>query len=143
MSGEDLTPLENEAGGHRVQRVPPTEKRGRVHTSTVTVAITDPDSAPRIIHTPTGTVETRQGRHRDANYRDARTALEKRLTQHAKIKSKKNTDTKRREQVGSGMRADKTVTIQFQNNKAINHMTNKTITATAYMKGYMDNTWPE
>jgi len=143
VSGEDLTPLENEAGGHRVQRVPPTEKRGRVHTSTVTVAITDPDSAPRIIHTPTGTVETRQGRHRDANYRDARTALEKRLTQHAKIKSKKNTDTKRREQVGSGMRADKTVTIQFQNNKAINHMTNKTITATAYMKGYMDNTWPE
>lgn len=174
MSGEDLTPLENEAGGHRVQRVPPTEKRGRVHTSTVTVAITDPDSAPeftlrddeirvewfsgtgkggqhrnkhqnscRIIHTPTGTVETRQGRHRDANYRDARTALEKRLTQHAEIKSKKNTDTKRREQVGSGMRADKTVTIQFQNNKAINHMTNKTITATSYMKGYMDNTWPE
>lgn len=41
------------------------------------------------------------------------------------------------------MRADKTVTIQFQNNKATNHMTNKTITATSYMKGYMDNTWPE
>ena len=29
----------NEAGGHRWQRVPPTEKRGRVHTSTVTVAV--------------------------------------------------------------------------------------------------------
>lgn len=29
----------NEAGGHRYQRVPPTEKRGRVHTSTVTVAV--------------------------------------------------------------------------------------------------------
>lgn len=28
----------HEAGGHRYQRVPPTEKRGRVHTSTVTVA---------------------------------------------------------------------------------------------------------
>lgn len=28
-----------EAGGHRFQRVPPTEKRGRVHTSTVTVAV--------------------------------------------------------------------------------------------------------
>jgi len=28
-----------EAGGHRVQRVPPSEKRGRVHTSTVTVAV--------------------------------------------------------------------------------------------------------
>ena len=30
--------FKHEAGGHRFQRVPPTEKRGRVHTSTVTVA---------------------------------------------------------------------------------------------------------
>lgn len=29
----------DEAGGHRVQRVPPTERRGRVQTSTVTVAV--------------------------------------------------------------------------------------------------------
>ena len=28
-----------ETGGHRYQRVPPTERRGRVHTSTVTVAV--------------------------------------------------------------------------------------------------------
>lgn len=28
-----------EAGGHRWQRVPETEKRGRVHTSTITVAV--------------------------------------------------------------------------------------------------------
>lgn len=31
--------FEGEAGGHRWQRIPPTEKRGRVQTSTVTVAI--------------------------------------------------------------------------------------------------------
>jgi peptide chain release factor 1 len=30
-----------EAGGHRFQRVPPTEKRGRVQSSTITVAILD------------------------------------------------------------------------------------------------------
>jgi peptide chain release factor 1 len=29
----------HESGGHRWQRVPPNEKRGRVHTSTVTVAV--------------------------------------------------------------------------------------------------------
>jgi len=34
-----VTAFAHEAGGHRVQRVPPTEKRGRVHTSTVTVAV--------------------------------------------------------------------------------------------------------
>ena len=31
--------FKDEAGGHRWQRVPPNEKRGRVHTSTVTVAV--------------------------------------------------------------------------------------------------------
>ena len=29
----------NEAGGHRWQRIPPTERKGRVHTSTVTVSV--------------------------------------------------------------------------------------------------------
>lgn len=33
--------FENEAGGHRYQRVSPTERHGRVHTSTITVAILD------------------------------------------------------------------------------------------------------
>jgi peptide chain release factor 1 len=33
--------LDNECGGHRIQRVPPTERKGRVHTSTVTVAVID------------------------------------------------------------------------------------------------------
>lgn len=36
--------FQNESGGHRWQRVPPTEKRGRVQTSTVTVAVLDPDA---------------------------------------------------------------------------------------------------
>lgn len=36
--------FENEAGGHRFQRIPPTEKRGRVQTSTVTVAVLDPEA---------------------------------------------------------------------------------------------------
>lgn len=40
----------HEAGGHRWQRVPPTEKRGRVHTSTITVAVLDGTGAeaPRV-----------------------------------------------------------------------------------------------
>jgi peptide chain release factor 1 len=39
-----LNMFAGEAGGHRYQRVPPNEKRGRVHTSTVTVAVL-PESA--------------------------------------------------------------------------------------------------
>lgn len=41
MQGPDLSGLDNECGGHRIQRVPPTERKGRVHTSTVTVAVID------------------------------------------------------------------------------------------------------
>jgi peptide chain release factor 1 len=36
--------FQGESGGHRWQRIPPTEKRGRVQTSTVTVAVFDPDA---------------------------------------------------------------------------------------------------
>lgn len=37
-----------EPGGHRFQRVSPTEKRGRVHTSTITVAVLEPISIGEI-----------------------------------------------------------------------------------------------
>lgn len=33
------TAFKDESGGHRWQRIPPTERNGRVHTSTVTVAV--------------------------------------------------------------------------------------------------------
>ena len=40
VSGQSATDtFAHEAGGHRWQREPPTERRGRVHTSTVTVAV--------------------------------------------------------------------------------------------------------
>jgi len=45
IEGTDLSALDNEAGGHRIQRVPPTERKGRVHTSTVTVAVIDSEEA--------------------------------------------------------------------------------------------------
>src|SRR5665213_555784 len=42
VEGNNLQQLQNEAGGNRIQRTPPTERNGRVHTSTVTVAVMDP-----------------------------------------------------------------------------------------------------
>ncbi|HWA51699.1 MAG TPA: peptide chain release factor-like protein [Patescibacteria group bacterium] len=40
ITGENVFALlKNESGVHRVQRVPSTEKRGRIHTSTATVAV--------------------------------------------------------------------------------------------------------
>ena len=39
IDGRGAEGLDNEAGGHRVQRVPVTDRKGRVHSSTVTVAV--------------------------------------------------------------------------------------------------------
>jgi peptide chain release factor 1 len=39
VTGDDLTLLTSEAGGHQIQRVPPTERKGRVHTSSVIVSV--------------------------------------------------------------------------------------------------------
>ena len=47
IDGTDLDVWKNEAGGHRIQRIPPTEKKGRVHTSTVTVAVIEDAARPR------------------------------------------------------------------------------------------------
>jgi len=41
IEGKKVKMFENEAGGHRWQTVSPTDKKGRVHTSTVTVAVLD------------------------------------------------------------------------------------------------------
>jgi peptide chain release factor 1 len=60
-----------EAGGHRWQRVPPTERSGRVHTSTVTVAVlpVPAESAYRLRDTDIEIFTTRDsgpgGQHRN------------------------------------------------------------------------------
>jgi peptide chain release factor 1 len=43
ISGKNVEDIfGDESGGHRVQRCPPNEKRGRIHTSTITVAVLPP-----------------------------------------------------------------------------------------------------
>ncbi len=39
IEAKDCERFAIERGSHRIQRVPPTEKRGRVHTSTITVGV--------------------------------------------------------------------------------------------------------
>lgn len=41
--------FDNEAGGHRFQRIPSTEKRGRVQTSTITIAVMKEEGACKIL----------------------------------------------------------------------------------------------
>lgn len=49
IAGDDVySKFKNEAGVHRVQRIPTTEKQGRIHTSTATVAVLAKPSATEI-----------------------------------------------------------------------------------------------
>jgi peptide chain release factor 1 len=49
ISGDDVySKFKNEAGVHRVQRIPSTEKQGRIHTSTATIAVLAKPSATQI-----------------------------------------------------------------------------------------------
>lgn len=49
MSGDETYKLQHEGGVHRVQRIPATEKSGRVHTSTASVAILPAPSEVQIV----------------------------------------------------------------------------------------------
>lgn len=52
----------HEVGGHRVQRIPPSEKRGRVQTSTVTVAVLkEPEEAEFYLNPSDLDIKTARG----------------------------------------------------------------------------------
>lgn len=172
MEGDDLHALHAEAGGLRVQRVPPTEKRGRVHTSTVTVAVLDDlphtqfqlteadvrvewfsgsgaggqhrnkhQNSCRLIHIASGLVTTSQTRSRQNSYQNAFTALQELLKQSHLTHAHVATNHIRQAQVGSGERGDKIRTIQFQNDRVVDHRNNRSMTASLFMKGHMHKLW--
>jgi peptide chain release factor 1 len=171
VTGADLSKLEKEAGGHRIQRVPPTERKGRVHTSTVTVAITDPElrteeykdsdfriewysgtgaggqhrnkhqNSCRITYLPTGQTATAQCRSRQNSQEQAKQALLETLSSQAQREFKQSTDLDRKQQVGSGMRGDKIRTYRFQDDIVKDHNSDKSASVKQVLKGNFDLLW--
>lgn len=171
VEGVDLLGLDNEPGGHRIQRIPPTERKGRVHTSTVTVSVLEKqiknlvisdndlriewysgtgaggqfrnkhDNSIRITHIPTGITQTAQTRSRSNSYNVAFSKLNTAV--NGSISKIENTriSSLRKIQVGSGQRGDKIRTIRFQDNSVTDHITGKKMQADRYMKGYMNELW--
>lgn len=171
VQGNDLSGLYNESGGHRIQRVPPTERKGRVHTSTVTVAITDPSefkttvseqdlriewysgtgaggqhrnkhqNSCRITHIPTGIVATAQCRSRENSLNEARTAIMDKIDNISKMQYNTDIAVDRRRQVGTGMRGDKIRTYRFQDDRVQDHLTGKTASTKKVLQGNFDLLW--
>lgn len=63
LSGHNVKNLyKNEVGNHRWQRIPPTERKGRVHTSSITVAILEENDYKEVeIHPSEYRIETTRG----------------------------------------------------------------------------------
>lgn len=175
MEGDDLTQLDLEAGGHRIQRVPPTERKGRVHTSSVTVSVINPtiksdnsyhlisdeyfrvewfagtgcggqhknkhQNSCRLYHIPTGLVQSKQGRKRESNLRDAKAAI---LLELENLRSSANhavMASARKDQIGSGMRGDKIRTYRLQDDIVTDHIRGTRAKCTKVLKGEIDLLW--
>lgn len=157
----------NEAGGHRYQRVSPTERKGRIHTSTITVAILPivenidnilnekdvsitttrgggPGGQNRnkvetdviAVHTPTGIkVRCCSERSQYQNKQLAMSILASKVSNQFHRNQSKIINQSRQEQVGSGQRGDKILTLRTQDNTVKDERTGRKISFTEYSTG--------
>jgi peptide chain release factor 1 len=162
---EDL--FRDEPGGHRWQRVPVTEKHGRVHSSTVTIAVLpeptelqmqiDPrdlewsfsrgsgaggqarnklETAVDLRHVPSGlVVHAESERSQKDNRRVALATLRARLWQARLDVEARARSQARRDQLGSGERADKRRTVAMQRGQVVDHVTGRRWTVKEYLAG--------
>lgn len=159
--------FENETGGHRWQRVPPTERRGRVQTSTVTVAALDDvrndfhfDESLMVVEyyrapgkggQKRNKVETAcrlkyqnlivtccDERAKRQNYESALKVLKQRLAEHHRTSVHTATNSERQKQIGSGQRGDKIRTYRSQDDVMIDHRTDQKARLSDVLRG----NWP-
>lgn len=163
--------MTREAGGHRVQRVPHNERNGRVHTSTVTVAVVSrgrsestfresdcvveffsgtgaggqhrnkKQTSARVTHSPTGMIATAQSRSREANVRAALAELKRRVDTGREVSYNSAVNDNRRTQVGSGMRGDKVRTYRFRDDRVEDHRSGATCRCSEFMRGEVNKLW--
>lgn len=134
--------------------MPPTESKGRRHTSMISVAVIDQvekdfkikesdlevktqrghgkggqhqnttDSAVRMKHIPTGISVFINGRDQLSNKKEARQILEHRVSEHYKSIERNKLDQNRQSQHDGGTRSNKIRTYNFIDDRATDHRSN-------------------
>lgn len=155
----------NESGGHRWQRIPPTEKRGRVQSSTVTVAVlgllddhievnesdieikTTRGSGPGgqnknktetcvvVTHVPSKTTVRVDMRSQYQSKQTALRILRAKLKQDIRDAAAAERHSDRKQQVGLGMRGDKIRTYRTKENQITDHRSGEKMKLTKWLKG--------
>lgn len=157
--------FQNEAGGHRWQRNPPTEKGSRVHTSTVTVAVlrlsqqsgglnlrevefaytrgsgpggqhrNKTESCVIATHRPSGAKVRIDMRSQHQSKAMAIRVLESRLLEIQCERRNSHENQTRKTQIGSGMRGDKVRTYRSQDNQITDHRTGQKFRLDRWLRG--------
>jgi peptide chain release factor 1 len=84
-------------------------------------------------------IENERSQHQ--NRQTALAMLRARLAGEQRQAAVRGRNRDRRRQVGSGMRGDKVVSVQMQNDRAVNHRTGKKMPARRYLKGHIEELW--
>lgn len=142
-----------------------------MHTSTVTVAVVNPEipqidiqekdlkiewysgtgaggqhrnkrqNSCRITHIPSGITATSQCRSRQSSFNEALYAIKDRVISLTLGKFQNAIDIDRRNKVGSGMRGDKIRTYRFQDDVVKDHLTNRSFSVKKVLSGNFDLLW--
>jgi len=142
-----------------------------VHTSTVTVAVTDPSEVKtkvlesdlkiewysgtgaggqhrnkhqnscRITHIPSGTVATAQCRSRENSLAEAMSTIQERVDKQIKTLYNNDIASARKAQVGTGMRGDKIRTYRFQDDIVQDHISGKRSSVKKVLSGNFELLW--
>ena len=160
--------FKNEVGGHRWHRIPPTEHKGRVHTSVVLVSIlkynnenvtlneedvhvvytrgTGPGGQHRnkvetcviLKHLPTRISVKIDGRSRWANEKFAWEELNRRLLDLKRKDDNLDLINEKRDQLGKPSRSNRMRTYNTKTGLVVNHINNKKITFRDLYKGNLE-----